>query len=63
MLQGVGVGDKLMTIHITGTIRASSHLVLVAIVGLVESFSEPVQLSETWNHPHTLEDRGQITTH
>ena len=46
-----------------GIKRCGAHLVLVAIVGLEESFSKPVQLPEARNHPHTLEVRGQIDHH
>ena len=41
-----------------------AHLVFVAIVGLVESFSKPMQLPEPRHHPHALEvsQRSSVPT-
>ena len=36
--------------------KYSTYLVLVAVTRLEKTFSKPVELAETWNHPHTLEN-------
>ena len=44
-----------------GARGSGAHLVLVAIVGLEESFSKSVQLPEAGDHPHSLEVKGHTT--
>ena len=39
---------------VMGQEEVGTHLVFVAIVGLVETFSKPVELSEARYYPHTL---------